>query len=129
LAQCKIELDASRTFRRNLESLEKKYRHIREDLEDAIAAIEADHEQNAFFPVALRGFNRRVWKYSFGSRDLRKHPRESFRMICTFLDDMPGVLYPVLCFWKGSKEDASAQEVKDAVDALVQALREPDDED
>lgn len=127
LAQCTLNISASKTFKRNLATLEKKYRRIREDLQLAIAGIEADHEENAFYPVALRTFRRRVWKYSFGSSDLRRHPRECFRLICTFVDESPSerpVLYAILCFWKGDQEDASNIEIKNTIAALVVQMRE-----
>jgi len=128
VAPCKVDVTTSKTFSRQLRSLEKKYRKIRTDLEDAVSAIEADHEHNGFNPVAVRKFGRRVWEYSFGSTDMRKHPRESFRMICAFTEPPTQTLYAIICFWKGDQQYATEDEISDGIELLIGQLRAPDDE-
>jgi hypothetical protein len=66
----------------------------------------------------------------FGSSDLRRHPRESFRVIGIFLDPEESgkerTMFLCLVFFKGDQQDVSPEEVRQAVGRLMEAVSQAD---
>lgn len=85
--------------------------------------IAADYTQacNAARPPK-RKLGIEYWKYDFGSTDLQRSPRNSFRVIGVFLTPEEAgkerTMYMSIAYFKGDKSDVTEQEVKDAVDEL-----------
>jgi len=121
LTRCRIDL-SSPTYLRSLRQLRKKYRNIEDDLAKTFRIIEGDHETPGAHAVSLHGFGRTVWKYDCRSSDLRKHPRECFRIVAVFLDDNRETLYPIILYFKGDKGDTTEKEIKHAMRELRTAL-------
>jgi hypothetical protein len=122
-----VDRHTSPTLAKLLRKLRKKYPHIEDDLDGAVAEIAADYTTacNAARPPK-RKLEWEFWKYDFGSSDLRRHPRESFRAIGIFLDpEQEGVqrtMFLSIAFFKGDQVDVSNDEVKKAVAALREAI-------
>jgi hypothetical protein len=126
-----VDHNTSPTLAKLLRKLKKKYPHIEDDLSEVIPEIEADYTKacNAARPPK-RKLEWEWWKYDFGSSDLRRHPRESFRVIGIFLDaDEPGkerTMFLCLVFFKGDQQDVSVEEVRQAVGRLMEAVSQAD---
>jgi hypothetical protein len=101
-----------------LTSLAKKYPKVSKDLRDAIQQIETDYSRECY-AVAISGFNRMVWEYSYGSTDLNRGPRKSFRVIGVFLGETEGgSMYFILTFFKGDKASESDKTIEKAIERL-----------
>jgi hypothetical protein len=131
LARCKVDCTSSPTLARLLRKLCKKYRHIEADLALIVPEIEADYTNscNAARPPK-RKIGIEYWKYDFGSTDLRRSPRNSFRVVGVFLepddDGKERTLYLSIAYFKGDKDDVTEQEVLDAVAELRNNMLQQD---
>ena len=128
MARCVVDRNTSPTLAKLLRKLKKKYPHIEDDLNGVVPDIEADYTTacNAARPPK-RQLEWEFWKYDFGSSDLRRHPRESFRVIGIFLDAAAEdgklrTMFLSIAFFKGSQADVSNDEIKKAVGALKEAI-------
>jgi hypothetical protein len=135
LARCVIDSKTSPTLAKLLRKLRKKYPHIEDDLVAVIPEIAADYTTacNAARPPK-RKIPWEFWKYDFGSSDLHRHPRESFRVIGIFLEAEEAgkerTMYLSIAFFKGNQSDVSNEEVSKAVGRLMEAISQaelPDD--
>jgi hypothetical protein len=110
LARCKVDYTSSPTLARLLHKLRKKYRHIEDDLAAIVPGIEADYTYNC---NAARPPKRKLgieyWKYDFGSTDLQRSPRNSFRVVGAFLEPeeegKERTMYLSLAYFKGDQAD------------------------
>jgi hypothetical protein len=131
LARCKVDCTSSPTLARLLRKLRKKYRHIEADLALVVPDIEADYTLhcNAARPPK-RKIGIEFWKYDFGSTDLQRSPRNSFRVVGVFLEPeeegKERTLYLSIAFFKGDQADVSEKEVLDAVAELREAITQQD---
>lgn len=85
----KVDCTTSPTLARLLRKLRKKYRHIEDDLMLIIPDIEADYDNPSTWNAARppkRKLGIEYWKYDFGSSDLKRSPRNSFRVVGIFLE-------------------------------------------
>ncbi|MDP9159503.1 MAG: hypothetical protein M3O09_04645 [Acidobacteriota bacterium] len=131
MARCKVDCSSSPTLAKLLRKLRKKYRHIESDLAAVVPEIEADYTRNC---NAARPPKRKIgiehWKYDFGSTDLQRSPRNSFRVIGIFLEgEQEGkerTLYLCIAYFKGDQDDVSEQEVLNAVAELREAITQGD---
>lgn len=127
MPQCKVDSTSSPTLTKLLKKLRTKFRHVEDDLNEVIPDIAADYTTacNAARPPK-RKLEWEHWKYDFGSSDLRRHPRESFRLIGVFLEaeEVAKVrtLYLILAWFKGEKPDVSSEEIRSAVGKLMEAM-------
>jgi hypothetical protein len=131
LARCKADSTTSPTLARLLRKLRKKYRHIEGDLAAVIPEIEADYTTacNAARPPK-RKLGIEHWKYDFGSTDLQRSPRNSFRVIGIFLEQeaegKERTMFLSIAYFKGDQADITDEEVKDAVAELRSAILQGD---
>jgi len=131
LATCKVDRQTSPTLAKLLKKLKKKYPHIDDDLSEVIPEIAADYTKacNAARPPK-RKLDWEWWKYDFGSSDLRRHPRDSFRVVGIFLEpEAPGkerTMFLSLAFFKGDQPDVTSDEVRHAVGRLMEAISQAD---
>jgi len=131
LARCKIDRTTSPTLAKLLKKLRKKYPHIEDDLLEIIPKIEADYTSAC---GAARPPKRKLelewWKYDFGSSDLRRHPRESFRVVGIFLEpeepDKVRTMFLCIAFFKGDQAEVSSEEVRKAVGRLMETISQHD---
>jgi hypothetical protein len=129
LSQCTVDRSYS-GFRRALKQLQKKFPKIDLDLQDAISKIENDYENacNAFcVPMPnLPDLQKRIYKYDIGSRDLRKHPRECFRLICAFLPsyDDRQILSALLLYHRSDVSNISAKDIAEEIKKLKAQIEE-----
>jgi hypothetical protein len=83
-------------------------------------------------PHALRRENSasNTGKYDFGSTDLQRSPRNSFRVVGIFLEPeeegKERTIYLSIAFFKGDQSDVTEQEILDAVAALRVAITQGD---
>ncbi len=131
MARCTVDCVSSPTLARLLRKLRKKYRHIESDLALIVPEIEADYTYNcnaARPPKRKLGFE--YWKYDFGSTDLKRSPRNSFRVVGIFLDpeveNTQRTLYLLIVYFKGDQADVNEDEVLRAVADLRQAMTQGD---
>jgi hypothetical protein len=131
LPKCKVDSTSAPTLRKLLKKLKKKYRHIEEDLAEVLPDIAADYSTacNAARPPK-RKLEWEHWKYDFGSSDLRRHPRDSFRVLGIFLEPeaeaRERTMYLTLTWFKGDKSDVTTEEIREAVGKLMEALEQRD---
>jgi hypothetical protein len=134
LARCKVDCEKSPSLARLLRRLRKKYRHIEADLATVVSDIEADYTYNcnAARPPKRKG-TIEYWKYDVGSTDLRRSPRNSFRVVGAFLEPpeegKERTLYLIIMYFKGDKEDVTEEEVADAVAELREMLTQGEFQD
>jgi hypothetical protein len=131
LARCKVDCTSSPTLARLLRKLRKKYRHIEADLALIVPELEADHANSCNAArVPKRKLGLEYWKYDFGSTDLQRSPRNSFRVIGIFLDaeeeGKERTLYLSIAYFKGDQDDVTDKEVLDAVASLREAINQGD---
>jgi len=77
LPACRLDLEKSPTFRRQLRRLLKKYPHLKADLERLRPIIEQDYQCKKAHATRLQMPNQpsvqgKVWKYDLASSDLEK---------------------------------------------------------
>ena len=131
MARCKVDCSSSPTLARLLRKLRKKYRRIESDLAAVVPDIEADYTYNCNANrVPKRKLALEYWKYDFGSTDLQRSPRNSFRVIGIFLESeeegRERTLYLSIAYFKGDKDDVTEQEVLHAVAELRESMLQED---
>ncbi len=131
MARCKLDLKSSNTFNTQLKKLCKKFAHAESDLQAVIKYIEADHRTRKANGTRLRmadypELQGRVFKYDFGSSDMKKHPRDSFRLIALSFEDpdkmADQMLYAVMCYHRPNNDTVSPKEVSDCLKELKSTL-------
>ena len=127
MPKCKIDLEASPTFKKILEGYKRKYPKLLADLKDAFDKIE-EHYDSAAHADAIPGFARTVWKYRWKSSDLRRGAQGGLRIIA-LCDPDKNSLYPLFVYSKVEKEDVSAKEIREAVEELKANLQGTPNED
>lgn len=133
MARCKVDCTTSPTLARLLRKLRKKYRRIEDDLMLIIPDVEADYDNPATWNAARppkRKLGIEHWKYDFGSSDLRRSPRNSFRVVGIFLeapeDGKERTMYLSIAYFKGDQADVTEEEVRKASQDLRDAILQGD---
>lgn len=124
MPRCKIDVEASSTFRKLLKSHGRKYPKLKDDLADALVEIEKDHE-TAAQANAIPGWNRTVWKYRWKSSDLQKGTSGGIRLIAFYEEDTE-TLFPMYFYLKSNKTDISKDEISKIVKELNDDLKAED---
>ena len=118
---CRIDLEASPTFRRLFREYQRRFPHTRADLVDAFSRIEQDPEHVAH-ARPLIGFGRTVWKYRCRQSDIARGVRGGYRIIAVY-DAARAILRPIVLYAKMDRDDVSPQVVRRAVEELRDVLR------
>ncbi len=106
-----------KTFKRNLKRLEKKYRHARDDVRDAIDVL----QDRPRLGDLIRGSDG-ARKLRVRNRDARKGKRGGYRLIYA-VDELPErVLYMLMLFSKSEQEDVATSDVQVALDEAAATL-------
>ena len=101
MSKCIVDATASPTFRRDVKTLNKTYRHVSEDLQRLFVAIAAEYDM-ACNATRLKMYGNadhlkgRVWKYDCKSSDLRRNPRECLRVIAILDENETTSQLPVM---------------------------------
>jgi hypothetical protein len=121
---CTVDLSYP-AFQKELQHLRKKYPKVVTDLAAHSARIEADYTDPKLHavrvPMGIHGDSTfEVWKYDMGSSDLKRHPRECFRVLYICLDPTatPRKLSAFTIYWKGDRSDIRPAEIRKIVDDL-----------
>lgn len=123
---CRIDIDASPTFRKLLRKLQKTCRKINEDLAEAFECIEKDYTKAAN-ANAIPNFAKSAWKYRWKSSDLRRGALGGFRIIAFYNQDK-AILYPLFIYLKTDREDVSYKEIQEAIQSLQDVLNQAEDQ-
>ena len=128
MATCKLDTSTSPNIRRDIKKLSKKFHDLDDGLKTLITSVESDHT-SACHATRLRfpqhpELQGKVWKYDLSCPSLKKHPRESMRLICIFLDD-PKKLYAIWCFHRPGNDAILGKDVAPLVAALKHAILNP----
>jgi mRNA-degrading endonuclease RelE of RelBE toxin-antitoxin system len=89
---CLIEPGLSRTFKRQLKELLKKYRHAETDLAEAYAQIIKDRKR-ACNALDVPGYGSKIWKYRCDSVDMERGQSGGFRIMALWKEE-ENTLYP-----------------------------------
>ena len=118
---CRIDIEASPTFRRLVRQYQARYPKTKSDLIDAFTRIEQDPE-HAAHARRLIGLGRSVWKYRCKHSDLSRGVRGGYRIVAVY-DATNAILRPILLYAKVDSDDVSPDVVKRAVQELREALK------
>lgn len=72
-----VSVKITEEFKKRFEKLEKKYRHISDDLESIIQEISENPQSGDPIPF----FSEKVWKIRMRSRDMKKGKSGGFRVL------------------------------------------------
>ena len=117
MPNCKIDVDASPTFKRLLESHRKQFPKLLSDIIEALGRIQQDYRKAAGAD-AIPGFNQTVWKYRCKCSDLRQGTQGGIRIIAYYNAEL-GTLYPITFYFKRDQSDISKEAVQKIVDELL----------
>jgi len=101
------------SFEASIRRLSHKYRRIRQDMEEAIPAIEKS-PTNA---VAIPGYAHRLWKKRVRNRDAKAGKRSGYRIIY-FWQPNNEEIYLLIAYSKFKREDLTSQELDNLLSQL-----------
>jgi len=132
MPRCIVDSQTCSAFVNQFKHDAKKHRELKSDLQSAIQEIAADYENACLASrISKRGkIDIETWKYCVRSTDLKRSAKNAFRVIGVFLDSQPlaaaegraRVLYLVLWYWKGDREDYDRSEMDAAIKRLKSGL-------
>jgi len=105
------------TFQRCIKILKKKYRKVKDDLEDVIKRLEEDPGIGDSIP----GWNKEIWKIRVASSDIKKGKRSGFRLIYLW-KTVEFKVYLLAVYFKGEKEEISKTEIERLLKELNKEL-------
>lgn len=95
-------------FDRIVKRLQKKYRHIKDDLKRLAKTLST----NPVSGIAIPGFAHQVWKIRLASSDIRAGKRGGYRVIYAVREDVR-ICYLLYIYPKPRKKDVSVSEVEE----------------
>jgi mRNA-degrading endonuclease RelE of RelBE toxin-antitoxin system len=104
-----VEVVASPTFSRNIRTLAKKYRSIRNDLQPIIEQLEVGELPGD----QIQGTNYTVFKLRVRNSDLQKGKSGGYRLIY-YLKTATGIILLTI-YAKSEQTDIAASEIKDII--------------
>ena len=102
-----MRFEVKQSFAKSLRKLEKKYRHIRNDLKPVLMEL----EKNPTVGVAIPGFANLVWKIRVSSSDMQRGKSGSFRLIYA-MKEKEGIIVLLLIYAKADREDVKVSVIK-----------------
>ncbi len=120
MPKCRIDLEASPTFKKLIENHRRRYPKLKDDLKEAFQRIEEDYT-SASNARAIPGFSSKVWKYRCKCSDLRRGARGGIRIIAVYNNDNE-TLYPIFFFLKTEQEDVDPKVIQRLVEELAMQL-------
>ena len=105
------------TFQRCIKILKKKYRKVKDDLENVIKRLEEDPSIGDPIP----GWNKEIWKIRVASSDIKKGKRSGFRLMYLWKAGEFKV-YLLALYFKGEKKEISKTEIERLLKELNKEL-------
>jgi mRNA-degrading endonuclease RelE of RelBE toxin-antitoxin system len=105
------------TFQKCIKILKKKYRKVKDDIENVIQRLEEDPSIGDPIP----GWNKEIWKIRVASSDIKKGKRSGFRLIYLWKAGEFKV-HLLAVYFKGEKEEISKTEIDRLLKKLNQEL-------
>ncbi len=105
-----IKVDTTPTFRRNLRTLAKKYRHVRSDVRPLIEQLQAGETPGDQVP----GITLTVYKVRVRNSDLQRGKSGGYRVIYYLKTDAQITL--VTIYSKTEQSDVTVKDVRDFLD-------------
>ncbi len=104
-----IQIEASPTFQKNIRTLVKKYRNIRQDLQPVINQL----EQGELLGDQISGIGYPVFKLRVKNSDINKGKSGGYRLIY-YLKISTGIVLLTM-YPKSEQSDIEADEIKDII--------------
>ena len=111
-----IQIEASPTFQKNIRTLVKKYRNIRQDLQPVINQL----EQGELLGDQISGIGYLVFKLRVKNSDINKGKSGGYRLIY-YLKTSTGIVLLTI-YPKSEQSDIEADEIKDIIIEYQQRL-------
>lgn len=105
------------TFQRCIKILKKKYRKVKDDLENVIKRL----EEGPGIGDSIPGWNKEIWKIRVASSDIKKGKRSGFRLIYLWKAGEFKV-YLLAVYFKGEKAEISKTEIERLLKELNKEL-------
>jgi len=107
------------SFRHSIKRLEKRFRHVKDDVRTAIRQLQQNPRQGTVIPG---GFGAR--KVRVLNTDLGKGKSGGYRLIY-YVEDLPTpIIYLLLLYAKSDRDDVTRSELKRLLDELINEMRE-----
>jgi len=104
-----IQVEASQTFNRNLRSLAKKYRSIRNDIQPVIEQL----ERGELLGDKISGIGYEVFKLRVRNSDLQKGKTGGYRLIY-YVKTVEGIILLTI-YTKSEQADIAADEIRSII--------------
>lgn len=104
-----VQVEASSTFRRNLRTLAKKYRSIRDDVQPIIEQL----ERGELPGDRISGLNYEVFKLRVKNSDIQKGKRGGYRLLY-YVKTTTAIILLTL-YSKSEQADIAAEDVKSII--------------
>jgi mRNA-degrading endonuclease RelE of RelBE toxin-antitoxin system len=114
------EIHFSEGFERDLKRLEKKYRHIRDDVREAL-------ESPTTRVDAMPGYSHELFKARIPSRDMQRGSRGGFRLLAwreSNTPPAPPTIYLVTIYAKSERQDLDAKELRRVLERFFDWMAE-----
>jgi mRNA-degrading endonuclease RelE of RelBE toxin-antitoxin system len=113
-----IQVEASPTFNRNLRSLAKKYRSIRNDIQPVIEQL----ERGELLGDQISGIGYEVFKLRVRNRDIQKGKSGGYRLIY-YVKTVEGIILLTI-YTKSEQADIAADEIRSIIAEYEQRATE-----
>jgi mRNA-degrading endonuclease RelE of RelBE toxin-antitoxin system len=113
-----IQVEASPTFNRNLRSLAKKYRSIRNDIQPVIEQL----ERGELPGEQISGIGYEVFKLRVRNRDIQKGKSGGYRLIY-YVKTVEGIILLTI-YTKSEQADIAADEIRSIIAEYEQRATE-----
>jgi mRNA-degrading endonuclease RelE of RelBE toxin-antitoxin system len=113
-----IQVEASPTFNRNLRSLAKKYRNIRNDIQPVIEQL----ERGELLGEQISGIGYEVFKLRVRNRDIQKGKSGGYRLIY-YVKTVEGIILLTI-YTKSEQADIAADEIRSIIAEYEQRATE-----
>jgi len=113
-----IQVEASPTFNRNLRSLAKKYRSIRNDIQPVIEQL----ERGELPEEQISGIGYEVFKLRVRNRDIQKGKSGGYRLIY-YVKTVEGIILLTI-YTKSEQADIAADEIRSIIAEYEQRATE-----
>lgn len=96
---------SSPAFEKDLSRLERKCPKIKSDIQEGFAEVQSGSNIGSSIP----GGKGKLYKLRVPSTDLQRGKSGGFRVV--FYLQTPNVLWPLICYFKGDKEDVPIKDL------------------
>ncbi len=111
-----IRVNMARSFLRELKQLKKKYRHVRDDVEELVEQLQRGEKPGDLLQDVQEG----VYKVRLANRDAQRGTRSGYRVI--YYVQLEESILLVFIYSKSDIADVSPNEIKRLIDEAEQSL-------